>query len=371
MSKAQQNQDPKLINSFFNLSFEDANKLPWTNDLIDEVIAMSLFMTILMEKEKFPEFWDKKRAFDTEFGPKLKKITENQSELRRIMNLAKLGTSRKKTSRFLSESLLIVLVPGIIAVLVRLFRGFNEIAEVTQDESVKEALADFREYRQHYRNDFLKISLGGTLKPSIADVQPSTRFFRELYSMTKIAISSQLEDFISYCRGLIDICYESGFECWWIPAFLLAEDYTNRSRAENKKLPESITADGLLGPIFPGYSQGILNMVRETKEVTERVLFEWLLISIQSDEARKQFALNDMDFFRKQLGEWGYRPSTRRWEREHFDMLFERLYFKKSVEVTASIYKYDTRTVKKQTEYLAHLLRLELPRAKYKKRSKN
>ncbi len=130
------------------------------------------------------------------------------------------------------------------------------------------------------------------------------------------------------------------------------------------------TIDGILGPTFPGYVQNILKIVRATETDSEKMLYEWSLISMPGDEARRDLGLNNTHIINAHMLKWGYRrPKT--WEPDDFNMFFDRLFLRMRIEDVATKYNYTESAVQRRTARLAKLLRLNLPKAPHKKHRRN
>ena len=92
-----------------SLTFDQANKLPWTNDLLEEVVAMSLFLGIIETREEAISFWSKKDDLEAKYLPIMNNLQIHAAKMRKVMDVQKLGISRDDTDRVLSLSQIMML----------------------------------------------------------------------------------------------------------------------------------------------------------------------------------------------------------------------------------------------------------------------
>jgi hypothetical protein len=137
-----------------------------------------------------------------------------------------------------------------------------------------------------------------------------------------------------------------------------------------KANPESskVTLDGVFGPF---YQRTLTNVLEEgRRKLSDTKIREWELIAMSGKHKRHELGPKNTLLVDKHLEELGYERGYK-WVPDHFQMLFDRLYLRWSVEQIAENRHCDDATVKRSTNRLIEILGLEPPRAPYKPRSEH
>jgi len=352
-------------------TIEDANRLPWSNELLDYVMAIRLLLGTYERRPEASCFWAKKHKLESEYLAASVDITKWTSRLRSAFDIREFGASREATNKVLSNFQMMLIVPGSIAAGIWMIKGLNTILINARDTFMQQSIRSRSEFIRYYRNKYLRDSLGGAWKPRFGWHLFSPKLVAKAFVATKTLISYPVVPLLNYQRELTKLCFTSGLKCWWAPEFLLANDRARLLEPIPKEELAEPTPDGLLGTMFPRTIQDIL-IPSEGGVLSDRTLNEWSLIAMTGKETTRDLGPNHSRTVNEQKKKWGYRPN-RTWRQRDFDMLFDRLYLKLSVEDISTRYgvrkqsECDPATVKRSTEYLGKLLGLKLPRAPYKK----
>ncbi|MFC1917226.1 hypothetical protein ACFLXH_01040 [Chloroflexota bacterium] len=329
-------------------------------------MAMSLFLGIIEKREEAKSFWMEKDDLEEKYLLAMNKLPILAAKIRNAMDMQKLGISRDDTDRILSLSQIMMLPQFLLAGPVILFKVCRELPATVLSSSFRDAFFNLQKFRHHYRNDYLRRDLGGTWTPYLGKEVFSPRFIANIFVIANALIRYPSSSVIGYMRELIELCYESGFRCWWVPQILISNDI---SRWSGKIPPEGLskpTPDGLLGSIFPRRVQDMLKMVEDEEVISEKILHEWLLISMTGDESRRELGIDHTRVLDDLLRKLGYRR-PRRWEPDDFNMLFDRLYLHGRIEDISDNYHYPEYTVQRRTYRLATILHIPLSKAPHKK----
>lgn len=158
----------KISYNVFNMnSFtcEDANKLPYSNDFLDEGIAMRLLLNTYENRIEAEPFWKKKKELEALWQSKSKNLTKLNSILESALDVGAIGASRKETDRILSTLQIMELVTGILVSGFLYIKVSRTILLNVQNPNMKEAMLDRGEFIRRYQQIYLKKKLGGTWKP--------------------------------------------------------------------------------------------------------------------------------------------------------------------------------------------------------------
>jgi hypothetical protein len=106
---------------------DHANKLPWSNDFLDEVLAMRLMINTYEQREEAKPFWSKKNELEAKYLSYYKTIVKLESELRSSFDLRTLGTSRYATDKILSSMQFISMLLTMLVAPIYVIKGCRTI----------------------------------------------------------------------------------------------------------------------------------------------------------------------------------------------------------------------------------------------------
>jgi hypothetical protein len=284
-----QSSTTKIENPFARITVEDANKLPWSNDFMDEAMAISLFMRVFNERNDTSSFWKKKKEIELSFLSSNPKFPEIQAELRSAIGSDDIGTTREKTSQIFS----IVLLTQINSMQKigpkLLLNEFNRISLIAKDRVLKQVWVDFLEFQMRYRDEYQRKSLGGTAQFQNNIIDSSLADKAE--SAARILEDFPFISFLEYFQQLAHQCHNIHLKSWFVPALILLNDECVWAGRFNTTNNRQVSYDGFFGPIFPRHAEDIFKILENKDLSSEKILHEWELIAMTGDEARKYLGL--------------------------------------------------------------------------------
>ncbi len=168
---------------------------------------------------------------------------------------------------------------------------------------------------------------------------------------------------LTYLRGMINLCWDNGLRSAYAPSFLVLGDLTGWSDRSEIEAGRKVTADGILGPLFPAHLTVTVASDGENASQPSTHRFpEWLLLAMSLRELRTATGAAFQGEFRRRMHEFGYRHGHK-WKVSDFHMLFDRLYLKRSVLQVAGNRNEDPSLVQRRTNQLRKTLHLEPPRS--------
>jgi hypothetical protein len=336
-------------------TFDEANKLPWSNDLIDFVIASKLLLRTY--DNKAPDFVSKRNECQNQYKDPLSCLPEFASNIRKMIVLKQYGISRESSLESLNNFNRIMHIAVINSVSYDNITRF--LIDFLKDPYFENFWDGYYKYLKRY-NGYLSQPMGGVarlkrFKNNKKDENQDIRFDITDNNMTLL---------FKYLKDLMDLYYSNCLQCWWAPIFQFANDIFLWSEKKNTVPNENIqvTVDGVLGPIFSRSIEGNATEQPAGNSSSEHFFPEYLLVSASGDNMRKEVGRIFASDFEVILEKWGYHRNVK-WKERDFLFLFERLKLKKSVENIAESYQCDTATVQRNTSKLAKLLFLGLPEA--------
>lgn len=340
----------KLLDEF---TAEDADRLPWSNDLIDFVIASKL---LLMTFDKnAPDFCTKRSEVQNKYKELLSNLPAFASNIRKLIDAKPVGSSREQSidsynnfNQLIHTAVTNSVCPENIP---------NFLFDFIKDTHVLDAWDGYTKYARRYKS-YLSRSMGGTLPLKKPQKMPG-------FDSLKFNIADDRERWLfKYLQELINLFYSNGLQCWWAPLFQFANDVIIWS--DNKEPPAKenvpVTVDGVLEPIFSRSIEGKATEQPGGNSSLDHLFPEYLLISTSSDSMRKEVGRILTSDFEVILGKWGYHRNLD-WKERDFLFLFERLKLRKSVAKIAESHNCADNTVQRNTSKLAKLLFLALPEA--------
>lgn len=358
---------------------EDANKIYWSNDLIDEAIAMRLLLNTYEQRPETSQFWKKKQEFETVYLSQCGNNDELESKIRSAFDVSNMGTSRETTSQLYSTMQLMMIIPGLLIAGTCLTRNFAAIIRNATNSNMRDAIFGRQEYIYRYKNIYLKKALGGTWKPHFGKYLFSPILIKKVFNITKVLVSYPFTPLLDYQRKLTDLCYNSGLKCWWAPEIIITLYRSKSSYSIPEDRIRNLTPDGLLGPMFPRSMRDTLHTSDRSRPWSDEFFKEWELFNKSKRETSLEFGSNHRESIEEIRKTWGYWPN-REWKQRDFDMLFDRIYLKLSLKEIAAKYPWEDSlgktslhksTVQRITSGLSQILGIPLPRAAYRKRSQN
>ena len=143
----------------------------------------------------------------------------------------------------------------------------------------------------------------------------------------------------------------------------MLDDLTGWSDRSEIEAGRKATADGILGPLFPAHmTVTIASDGEKASQPSTHRFPEWLLLAMSLRELRTATGAAFQGEFRRRIHEFGYRHGHK-WEVLDFNMLFDRLYLKRSVLQVAGNRNEDLSLVQRRTNELRKTLHLEPPRS--------
>ncbi len=168
---------------------------------------------------------------------------------------------------------------------------------------------------------------------------------------------------LTYLRGMINLCWDNGLRSAYAPSFLVLGDLSGWSDRSEIEAGRKVTADGILGPLFPAHLTVTVASDGENASQPSTHRFpEWLLLAMSLRELRTATGAAFQGEFRRRMHEFGYRHGHK-WEVSDFHMLFDRLYLKRSVLQVAGNRNEDPSLVQRRTNQLRKTLHLDPPRS--------
>lgn len=249
-----------------------------------------------------------------------------------------------------------------------LFQDTSDSAITFNDDPlVKEVFKNFYEFLPRFENEFINQKLGGIWMPSIGPEGLKTTINLQ---NTALPISETFRKyagpFLQYLQRTMHLSYDNGLKCWWAPLIILCDDLTSLVGPIPKEELSSPTLDGMLGPMFRRSLKDNLQVQPEAKTLSDDVYYEWLLFIMNRKEMRRDFGIRHSQKIHEQMESWGYNHG-KKWEQRDFNMLFDRIHEGSSLEKIAESHEIDTSTVQRNTEDLANILGLKLPRGSSRK----
>ncbi|MFC1873884.1 hypothetical protein ACFLYX_01130 [Chloroflexota bacterium] len=361
-------RNPPFDSPFSRVSFEGINKLPWSNDFLDEAIAMNLFLRVFKQREDAESFWNRKRELEATFLTQIPNFPELKHKLDVVLDVSKLGASRKESNQILSTITAIRLLSTLLVAPVWIIKDFKTLVSIAREPNAYQAQIELFQFQSRYRNEYK--ALGGTWEPKLARAVFSPFFIKKFFVTAAILIKYPYLPLLGYLKDLINLSFESGLKCWWLPILLTAEDQTKWSRSvSSAEKVERYTRDGILGPIFPRRAELIFKFIEDKNMSVEMFLHEWEMISMSGEEGRKILGIENAHTKDEILRTLGYR-AAKKWEEDDFNMLFDRLFWRMRVEDVADKYKYPDYTAQRRTNALAKILHFDIPKAPHKKHRK-
>lgn len=275
------------------------------------------------------------------------------------------GESRNQTETYLAATTIKGWLGGLLS-LPWVIQNAISLLPILRDPIYIKSQMDMAEYLRQYR-EYLKKLLGGTFKINV------WKFWRGWFSGKSVwnYASSHRNRHIARCfeyqHEILRLCWKHGLKSWW-PPLLNMEDDLIKLHPPTPVKESRVTPDGLLGPFFPR----MINIkVEEGKSnLSNSKLPEWKLIGMSGKQKRQELGPQYTHVVDQYLETIGY-ENNKKWVPEHFEMLFDRLYLKSSIEEIAEKRHCDEATVKRVTNVLFDLVGIEPPRATKSKHIKH
>jgi hypothetical protein len=346
-----------------NITFDSANHLQWTNNHLDFVVGTGLFLHSISSRIEAQKFFEKKAQISSACLEQAPNLPDFANELRKIIKPEELGTSRLMSNKIMA-GFFVACLPAILIFLIK--RRSNPILrEYLESNPVKSAFEGFIKYRETYLREYTKNELGGTWTPKTPNILSRIPWYFKGLVASKLILDNRVITLIKYLKDVTELSYNSHLDFWWFPTFTVVDDILGWVGDVPKTQLKTPTVDGLLGPVFPRL---ITDTFAEPENgvISDDRHYEYLLISMSKEERALVLGENHNRKIVKRLKKWGYVPAQK-WKEMDFNMFIDRKLNLKSVERIAENYERDIATVVRRTGSLGQILKIQLPRAPYRK----
>ncbi|APV44775.1 hypothetical protein Dform_01453 [Dehalogenimonas formicexedens] len=344
-----------------HLTFENANKLEWSNDLLDFVIAMSLLQELFEERPEALVFRSSRIELRQEYLPVFTEIYEKTSTLRRSLRMNMFGVSRGRSTRIFSNVVAVASPVDIYDLAVSSAPYMPEAEEFCKDKDVIDVFEKFEEFREKYNERYSQKALGSILPLKRLSDSVNDSLVPEVRNRFYEIVQPHVESILRYLRKSIHLHYRAGLKCWWAPLFQINLDMVEASRPfANVKRPRA-TIDGVLGTLFSGQIKRLYSDSSVPRE-KKRVYREYFLASMRRQDTREKLGADDYKNFCETMSQWGYRRSMH-WDRATFDCLFDRIFLGDSVIAAAQREGIGESAAQENTARIAKILSITLPRS--------
>ncbi|OBW61070.1 hypothetical protein [Dehalococcoides mccartyi] len=344
------------------VTFKATQHLDWTNDLIDFLVGMSLFLRIYDERSEAEDFRKSRDALRQECTLLCTELAQKAPELRRKLDSHHFGTSRENSQRFMTKVVKTFSVHDCLN-LCNLSDFASPVAKsVAEDLCVQQVFNQLVEFSQRYHDNYIRKELGGVFMfmDKLDDSENSqVNYVRN--EMTKIIepISDQILD---YLKCLIHLYFDVGLCCWWAPLWEFNLTIASSCPSTTCFANFGPTLDGILGSLFKRDIRKRIYSSNAVEHSAKRIYKEWMLASMTRNQSRLKLGVEDNQFAHELMESWGYHHGMK-WDQTEFNCLFDRLYLKSSVLVISRRYYLTDSKVQSCTSKLSKLMMLELPRA--------
>ena len=130
---------------------------------------------------------------------------------------------------------------------------------------------------------------------------------------------------------MINLCWDNGLRSAYAPLFLVLDDLTGWSDRSEIEAGRKPTSDGIMGPLFSAHlTVTVASDGEKASQPFTHRFPEWRLLAMSPRELRTATGTAFQGAFHHRMHEFGYRHGHK-WEVLDFNMLFDRLYLKRSV----------------------------------------
>ena len=237
----------------FNITVDSANTRTWSSDYLDLVEGTVL---LLREYEMRPESEEYRREHDriaASVSANMRRLSRHLAPMRAKLRRRGLGASREETRVALS-----------LFSLETFMYGINTVLDLAENEDPE--LVSWREDERAaaWYSKQSSLNLPGDLNSLVREMPMSRRDrrlverFRRRFGKKlrrKIATGDRhdLVGCLTYLRGMINLCWDNGLRSAYAPSFLVLGDLTGWSDRSEIEAGRKVTADGILGPLFPAH----------------------------------------------------------------------------------------------------------------------
>ena len=357
----------------WDYSFEKANRLDWSNEHLDSVIAMRLLLLVYDTRPEADDFRQRRIELNTKCLDDVDDIPGLAKELREAFPVGPYGRSREETNKTLSEfmgNLLSTVNQEILSQLGSTNSDTSKIdfsnidLSIVQDPIMRDTIQKFLVFIKQYAKDYENV--GGEWMPDVHTINNTVKHANNSSLKNNLFSDPRILRLISYREDLIRLYYEYGLKCWLAPDYYFIDELARWGGSVPVEELASPTLDGVLGPLFRREITDTLKAQPGEATLSDDSYKEWLLLAMSRQEMRRDFGIAHSQKIHEQMEDWNYHHNNK-WEQSDFDMLFDRIYLNLSIEKIAENYDCEVSTVQRRTSYLANLLQLELPRAPYTK----
>ena len=347
----------------FNITVDSANTRTWSSDYLDLVEGTVLLLGEYEMRLESEEYRREHKRIAASASASMRRLSRQLAPMRAKLLRRGLGLSREETGVALSLFSLETFMYGINTVLDLAENEDPELVSWREDERVAA-----------WYSKQSSLNLPGDLNPLAREMQMSRRdrrlaerFLRRFGKKLRRKIATgdrhDLVGCLTYLRGMINLCWDNGLRSAYAPSFLVLNDLTGRSDRSEIEAGRKVTADGILGPLFPAHLAVTTASDGENASQPSTHRFpEWLLLAMSLRELRTATGAAFQGEFRRRMHEFGYRHGHK-WEVLDFNMLFDRLYLNRSVLQVAGNRNEDLSLVQRRTNQLRKTLHLEPPRS--------
>ena len=344
----------------FNITVDSANTRTWSSDYLDLVEGTVLLLGEYETRPESEEYRREHKRIAASASANMRRLSRQLAPMRAKLLRRGLGLSREETGVALSLFSFETFMYGIKTVL--------DLAE-NEDPELVSWREDERAAAWYSKQSSLNLpgDLNSLMQMSRRDLRLVERFRRRSGKKLrrKIAIGDRhdLVGCLTYLRGMINLCWDNGLRSAYAPSFLVLGDLTGWSDRSEIEAGRKVTADGIMGPVFPAHVTVTIASDGENASQPSTHRFpEWLLLAMSLRELRTATGAAFQGEFRRRMHEFGYRHGHK-WEVSDFEMLFDRLYLKRSVLQVAVNRNKDLSLVQRRTNQLRKTLHLEPPRS--------
>ena len=344
----------------FNITVDSANTRTWFSDYLDLVEGTVLLLGEYETRPESEEYRREHKRIAASASANMRRLSRHLAPMRAKLLRRGLGLSREETGVALSLFSFETFMYGIKTVL--------DLAE-NEDPELVSWREDERAAAWYSKQSSLNLpgDLNSLMQMSRRDLRLverlRRRFGKKLRRKIAIGDRDDLVGCLTYLRGMINLCWDNGLRSAYAPSFLVLGDLTGWSDRSEIEAGRKPTADGIMGPVFPAHVTVTIASDGENASQPSTHRFpEWLLLAMSLRELRTAAGAAFQGEFRRRMHEFGYRHGHK-WEVSDFEMLFDRLYLKRSVLQVAVNRNKDLSLVQRRTNQLRKTLHLEPPRS--------
>jgi hypothetical protein len=360
--------------------FEEANRLDWSNEYLDFIIASKLLIVVFEERGESLSFRNQRFELRKEFQNKAGDIKTLTEMFRKAFPFGSFGSSREQSDNSMKSVLNMIVPASITAAQLTLSLGWAK--SIINDPQISDFYNSYADFLQRYQF-YVSQGLGGTWNSpntlsshkKFHNPQKYRLAFLESHNVSKsynVLLDSRVGKCFEYLRDLVHLFYDSGLKTWWAPFIQFQTDLVTWSEDIGINSTPPPTLDGVLGPVFRRLFFTTSNESDGTNkfEISVNNYHEYLLLSMTRQNMRLKMGSDYEPKAHEKMETWGYKHGNK-WNRADFNMLFDRLYLKNRIEDIATKYDTNDSSVQRRTARLADILDLPLTKAAHKEHRHN